>query len=102
MPACTERKVAVSNTPGVLDETTADFTWTLLMAVARTPVEADRLARSGEWRQWNLDPALRHRYLGQNTGHYWVRTHRPRRSSACHGISHARDLRQHHASAGGN
>ena len=33
--ACTRRGVAVSNTPGVLDETTADFAWTLLMAVAR-------------------------------------------------------------------
>jgi glyoxylate reductase len=55
VPACTERSVAVTNTPGVLDETTADFTWTLLMAVARRLVEGDRLARSGEWRQWNLD-----------------------------------------------
>jgi glyoxylate reductase len=55
VPACTERKVAVTNTPGVLDETTADFTWTLLMAVARRLIEADRLARSGAWRQWNLD-----------------------------------------------
>src|SRR6202011_1320268 len=45
VPACTERNVAVTNTPGVLDETTADFTWTLLMAVARRLVEADRLAR---------------------------------------------------------
>ncbi len=53
--ACTERSVAVTNTPGVLDETTADFTWTLLMAVARRLVEGDRLARSGAWRQWNLD-----------------------------------------------
>jgi glyoxylate reductase len=52
---CTERNVAVTNTPGVLDETTADFTWTLLMAVARRLVEGDRLARSGAWRQWNLD-----------------------------------------------
>ena len=55
VPACTERKVAVTNTPGVLDETTADFTWTLLMAVARRLVEGDRLARSGEWLQWNFD-----------------------------------------------
>jgi glyoxylate reductase len=55
VPACTERRVAVSNTPGVLDETTADFTWTLLMAVARRLIEGDRLARSGEWRQWNFD-----------------------------------------------
>jgi glyoxylate reductase len=53
--ACTGRNVAVTNTPGVLDETTADFTWALLMAVARRVVEGDRLARSGEWLQWNFD-----------------------------------------------
>ena len=55
VPVCTERKIAVTNTPGVLDETTADFAWALLMAVARRLVEADRLARSGAWGQWNLD-----------------------------------------------
>jgi glyoxylate reductase len=55
VPACTERNVAVTNTPGVLDETTADFAWTLLMAVARRLVEGDRLARSGAWTKWNLD-----------------------------------------------
>jgi glyoxylate reductase len=53
--ACTRRKVAATNTPGVLDETTADFAWTLLMAVARRLVEGDRLVRSGRWRGWNLD-----------------------------------------------
>jgi glyoxylate reductase len=53
--ACTERGVAVTNTPGVLDETTADFTWALLMAVARRLVEGDRMARSGAWTEWNLD-----------------------------------------------
>jgi glyoxylate reductase len=55
VPACTKRNVAVTNTPGVLDETTADFTWTLLMAVARRLIEADHLARSGAWKKWNLD-----------------------------------------------
>lgn len=53
--ACTRRKVAATNTPGVLDETTADFAWTLLLAVARRLVEGDRLVRSGQWRGWNLD-----------------------------------------------
>jgi glyoxylate reductase len=53
--ACTRHNVAVSNTPGVLDETTADFAWTLLMAIARRLVEGDALARSGEWKGWNLD-----------------------------------------------
>jgi glyoxylate reductase len=52
---CTRRGVWATNTPGVLDETTADFAWTLLMAVARRLVEGDRLVRSGEWRGWNLD-----------------------------------------------
>ncbi len=53
--ACTRRKVVASNTPGVLDETTADFAWTLLMAVARRLLEGDRLVRSGQWTGWNLD-----------------------------------------------
>ena len=55
VPVCTERNVAVTNTPGVLDETTADFAWALMMAVARRVVEGDRLARSGAWTQWNFD-----------------------------------------------
>ena len=55
VPACTARRVVVTNTPGVLDETTADFAWTLLMAAARRLVEGDRMARSGAWTKWNLD-----------------------------------------------
>ena len=53
--ACTRHNVAASNTPGVLDETTADFAWTLLMAVARRLIEGDALVRSGGWKGWNLD-----------------------------------------------
>jgi glyoxylate reductase len=53
--ACTRRGVAVANTPGVLDETTADFAWTLLMAVARRISEGEALTRSGNWKGWNLD-----------------------------------------------
>jgi len=53
--ACTRRGVVVTNTPGVLDETTADFAWTLLMTVARRVSEGELLARSGNWKGWNLD-----------------------------------------------
>ncbi len=53
--ACTRRKIVATNTPGVLDETTADFAWTLLMAVARRLIEGDQLTRSGAWAGWNLD-----------------------------------------------
>ena len=53
--ACTRCGVAATNTPGVLDETTADFAWTLLMAVARRIGEGEQLARSGNWKGWDLD-----------------------------------------------
>jgi glyoxylate reductase len=53
--AARRRKVVVTNTPDVLTETTADFAWALLMAAARRLVEADRYARSGEWRRWQWD-----------------------------------------------
>jgi glyoxylate reductase len=46
----TKRGIFVTNTPEVLTETTADFAWALLMAVARRVVEADRYVRTGKWK----------------------------------------------------
>jgi len=46
----TKRGIYVTNTPGVLTETTADFAWTLLMAVARRVVEADKYVHNGKWK----------------------------------------------------
>jgi glyoxylate reductase len=52
----TKRGVYVTNTPDVLTETTADFAWALLMAVARRIVEADRYVREGKWTvAWHPD-----------------------------------------------
>ena len=48
----TRRGVAVCNTPGVLTDTTADFAWALLMAVARRVVECHRFVRDGRWEWW--------------------------------------------------
>ena len=53
--ACTKHKVVATHTPGVLDDTTADFAWTLLMAVARRLLEGDAWIRAGEWPGWDLD-----------------------------------------------
>lgn len=50
--ACTRRGIMVTNTPGVLDDTTADFTWCLLLATARRIVEADNFLRAGKWKGW--------------------------------------------------
>jgi gluconate 2-dehydrogenase len=49
IPACTKRGIRVTNTPGVLDDTTADLTWALLMAAARRIAEGDALVRRGGW-----------------------------------------------------
>ena len=53
--AATERRVLVTNTPGILTEATADFTWALMLAAARRVPEADRFVRDGRWRQWEID-----------------------------------------------
>lgn len=45
----TKRGILVTNTPYVLTETTADFAWALLIAVARKVVEADNYIRAGHW-----------------------------------------------------
>lgn len=59
--AATKRKIWVSNTPGVLTDTTADLAWALIFAVARRVVEADRFTREGKFKGWA--PML---FLGQD------------------------------------
>lgn len=53
--AATQRRIVVTNTPGVLTEATADLTWALLLAVARRVPEAERFLRAGSWRRWDVD-----------------------------------------------
>src|SRR6476659_9910779 len=48
----TRRGIPVSNTPGVLTDTTADFAWALLMCAARRVAEADRFTRAGKFHGW--------------------------------------------------
>jgi glyoxylate reductase len=52
--AAARRGVTVTNTPGVLTNATADFAWTLLLAVARNVVPADRYVREGRFREWMM------------------------------------------------
>ena len=68
VPACTRRKVVATNTPGVLDDTTADFAWTLLMGIARRLVEGDAWTRSGTWPGWDLDQLLGGDVWGKTLG----------------------------------
>jgi len=54
--AATRRGILVTNTPGVLTETTADMAWALMLAAARRVVESDGLVRAGRWSgvKWSL------------------------------------------------
>ena len=52
----TKRGIYVTNTPEVLTDTTADFAWALLMAIARRVIEADKYVRTGQWKVgWHPD-----------------------------------------------
>ncbi len=53
--------VAVCNTPGVLDETTADVAFLLVLAASRLASEAERDLRSGAWAGWGIN-----QYLGND------------------------------------
>jgi gluconate 2-dehydrogenase len=53
--ACTARGVVVTNAPGVLTETTADFGFALMMATARRISESERFLRDGQWQHWGVD-----------------------------------------------
>ncbi len=55
VPACTARGVLVTNAPGVLTETTADFGFALMMATARRLSESERFLREGRWKHWSVE-----------------------------------------------
>ena len=68
IPAATERKIVVTHTPDVLTETTADFTFALMMSAARRVPEGERVLRAGKWDKWGIDlfcgPDIHHSTLG--------------------------------------
>jgi glyoxylate reductase len=65
----TERKIAVTNTPGILTETTADLTWALILAACRRVPEADRYVRNGSWRvAWGPKMLLGRDIFGSTIG----------------------------------
>ena len=68
LKAAAEREIVVTNTPGVLTETTADLTWALIFAVARRLPEAERLVRSGKWTGWAPTQLLGSDVYGKTLG----------------------------------
>jgi glyoxylate reductase len=62
------RGVEVTNTPDVLTEATAEFTWGLILAVTRRIPEGERLLRAGGWKGWALDFMLGSELRGKQLG----------------------------------
>jgi gluconate 2-dehydrogenase len=58
LAAATQAGIIVTNTPDVLNETTADFAWALLLATARRVTESEHWLRAGEWTKWRFDTLL--------------------------------------------
>jgi len=66
--AATRRGVMMTNTPGVLDDTTADLTWALILATARGVTHADRAVRAGKWKRWRMMEFLGQDVYGKTIG----------------------------------
>lgn len=62
------RGIVVTNTPDVLTESVADFTWALLLAITRRLSEGERLVRRGEWKGWAFDLMLGAELRGKQLG----------------------------------
>ena len=66
--ACFARNIVVTNTPDVLTNACADFTWGLILAITRRLGEGERVVRAGAWRGWALDYMLGTELRGKQLG----------------------------------
>jgi glyoxylate reductase len=62
------RGIVVTNTPDVLTESVADFTWALILAITRRLSEGERVVRRGEWKGWGLGFMLGAELRGKQLG----------------------------------
>jgi glyoxylate reductase len=66
--SCRARGIVVTNTPDVLTNACADFTWALILSITRRLGEAERQLRRGEWKGWALDHMLGTELRGKRLG----------------------------------
>lgn len=68
VPAAKAHNVVITNTPDVLTDSVADFTWALILAITRRLSEGERLVRRKEWRGWAFDFMLGTELRGKQLG----------------------------------
>jgi glyoxylate reductase len=67
-PYARSKGIVVTNTPDVLTESVADFTWALILAITRRLSEGERVVRRGEWKGWGLGFMLGSELSGKQLG----------------------------------
>jgi glyoxylate reductase len=68
LAACRDRGVVATNTPDVLTNACADFTWALILGMTRRLGEGERELRRGDWKGWALDHLLGMELRGKQLG----------------------------------
>jgi len=68
VPYARSHGIVVTNTPNVLTESVADFTWAIILGITRRLAEGDRLIRRGGWRGWGFDFMLGTELRGKQLG----------------------------------
>jgi glyoxylate reductase len=68
LAAARERGIHVTNTPEVLTESVAEFTWAAILATMRRLSEGERVVRAGQWKGWALDLMLGSDLAGKQLG----------------------------------
>ena len=66
--AARSRGIVVTNTPDVLTDSVAEFTWALILAVTRRLAEGERILRRGAWKGWAFDFLLGADLKGKQLG----------------------------------
>src|SRR3954470_5992475 len=68
VPYARSRGIIVTNTPDVLTDSVADFTWALILAITRRLGEGERILRRGDWKGWAFDFLLGTELRGKQLG----------------------------------
>lgn len=68
VPAATARGIPIGNTPDVLTDATADFSFALMMSAGRRMLEGDRYVRDGKWKTWGPMLLLGNEIFGATLG----------------------------------
>ena len=68
LEAAKSRNIMVTNTPGVLTDTVAEHTFTLMLAIAHRIAEADRFSKAGKYKAWGPELMLGTDLSGKTLG----------------------------------